>query len=85
MVFPSVAGSKKPPRYSLQEVSPMKMLIKTYVEPTTQCTSPAAGMRKTDPKMKNIWEVVSREATTSQATSATSQPPNTPLKVIYQG
>ena len=80
-MFPSVAGSKKPPRYSPQEVSLAKTLIKTSEEPAMQCTSPVAGMRKTGPKMKNIWEVVSQEATTQ----ATSQPPNTPLKVISQG
>jgi hypothetical protein len=45
-VFPSVAGSRKPPRYPEKETSPAKTLIKTSEEPTIQWIKPPAGIRK---------------------------------------
>jgi hypothetical protein len=59
MVFPRVAGIRKRPRYSAQEVAPEKTLIKTSAEPAIQCASPAAGIRRTSNQVKNIWEMVS--------------------------
>ena len=79
-MLPKVVGPRNPPKYSAQLSSPEKTLMRNSDVPAMQCVSPAAGIKNVREKTKKTWEMVSWEAATSKAISATSQPPKMALR-----
>lgn len=83
-MFPARVGSRKPPRYSERAVSPAEYAYQ-HLRGARDDVGELSGE---DEKGQDVDEedlgMVSRQAATSQAMSATIQPPNTAFKATVQ-